>query len=48
MNVFEMHPEIVVDALELGMRVAVALFVENETNEENFIRILNFKHGFRA
>lgn len=36
------------DDYELGMRAAIALYVENETNEDNFVRILKFKHWIQG
>lgn len=43
MTIFDLDPNIIRDETELGLRVAVSLFVENKTKPENFIQILKFK-----
>ena len=44
MTIFDLRHGITEDDSELGLRVAVALFVENVTEPDNFIKILKTKH----
>lgn len=44
MNLFDLRHDIDHDEWELGLRVAVALFVENVTEPDNFIRIMKLRH----
>lgn len=46
-NLFDLRNNIDHDDWELGMRVAVSLFVENVTDSENFIRILSTQYRIR-
>lgn len=44
MNIFDLRNGIDQDDLELGLRVACALYVENQTSPNNFLQILDFKY----
>lgn len=44
MTIFDLRHGLIEDDSELGLRVAVALFVENVTEPDNFVRILKTKH----
>lgn len=46
MNLFDMYKDAQLDDLELGMRIACCFIAENETDPDNFIRILKFKHQY--
>lgn len=48
MNIFDLRHGIDQDESELGLRVACALFVENVTDKENFLRILKFQYSLRV
>lgn len=47
MTIFDLRHDMDRDDWELGLRVAVALFVENVSEPENFIKILTLKHKIR-
>lgn len=44
MNVFDLRHDMDRDEWELGLRVACALFVENVTEPDNFIKIMKLRH----
>lgn len=46
-TIFDLDSKLIQDDLELGLRVACALYVENETSDDNFIRLLSMKYRMR-
>ena len=44
MTIFDLRHDVDRDVWELGIRVASAFYAENETDPENFIRILTLRH----